>query len=369
MSPKKKIIVGAGMALVAIAVIAIGVSYHLAERNRHARNSPLVAAKQQQLANLKQLDAQMLAPGEAAWNPATRTATLRDSGRAGVGLFIRHTFFHIVGDIGFDVATLSALLEPTTSGAPVVLDDPTSFIFKPLHGDVVMPDSALTALFNDYLIDYPDTQLRDLTITSSDDGTLRVTGQTQKIPGLWLDFEMAGPVRLVDHHLFVYEPTRIEIAKIPAKGLLKVVRLQLSNLVQIDTEGAELSGDAIVLDLNHSLPPPTQAVHVADMRLDAAGLHLSFTSEHRPAWPEPVIDRDSYVLLEGGDLKTFRALITHVRMQLVAAGGGKLDTSLYDYRQQIVGGHFQATRAGELIAFMDPLPPTASAPSESPAHD
>tara|TARA_B100002049_G_scaffold130495_1_gene96620 strand:+ start:11909 stop:13039 length:1131 start_codon:yes stop_codon:yes gene_type:complete len=364
-----------GLALVGLALVVVGGGVALSFWTAHGQNgdapASLVVKKKRQLEALDKLDGGLLAPKEAAYNPQVRTPDLRDSGREGVALFIRHTFFRIAGDIGFDVGYLSAMLVPTSKGAPGILDDPTSFVFKPLHGDALMPASALTALFNDYLIDYPGTQLRDIRIQAHDDGTLQVNGQTQKVPGLWLDFEMRGPVRLVDHHLFVYEPDKIDIAKLPAKGLLDLIRLRLSSFVQIETEGAELSGDAIVLDLNHSLPPPTQDVHVASMSLDGAGLHLNFTSDYDPSWPEPILDRDSYITLAGGDLKTFRSLITHVRMQLVPAEPGKLDTSLYAYRQQITGGHFEATRAGELIAFLAPLaaPAAGTPPTPSDSGD
>ncbi|RJS94393.1 hypothetical protein [Salinisphaera sp. Q1T1-3] len=351
----KKILALATVLVVIIAGIGVALSYRAAHRSPRDGAAALVIAKKHQLAALDSLDNDLAAPDESQWNPLERDRTLRDSGRQGVGLFIRHAFFRVAGDIGFKVDTLSALLVPRDAGAPVILDDPSSFIFKPLHGDVVMPARALGALFNQYLTDYDSTQLRHLHVSTNADGTLDVVGQTQKVPGVWLPFEMHGPVRLMDGHLFVYTPDKIKIAKIPAKGLLKLIRLQMSQLVQIDTQGAELSGDSIVLDLNHALPPPEQDVHVSAMRIDSDGVHLSFRSPFDPEWPQPIVETDSYILLNGGDVKTFRSMLTHVRMQLVAADGGALDTSLYNYRQQIVGGHFDITPAGELVAHLATL--------------
>lgn len=352
------------VAMVTVLAVAVGVMYGV--REVHHGTPELVRAKQAQLTQIAKLPKELAPPGENKYNPLERNAGPRDSGRRGVGLFIRHTFFRIAGGIGFDTDTLSALLIPTDPPRPVTLDDPTSFVFKPLHGSVVMPPSALTALFNQYLLDYPGAQMRHLSVSTRDDGTLVVDGQTQKVPGLWLPFHMAGPVHLVKGHLFVYTPSQIKIAHLEAKGLLKAIRLQLSNFVQIDTEGAQLEGDSVVLDLNHALPPPAQDVHVSSMKIDHQGVHMRFTSAFDPKWPQPIVDTDSYILLDGGDVKTFRSLITNVRLQMVAGDGGRLDTSLYAYRQQIVHGHFEATPAGELVAYLAPYKPASYLPPAKP---
>lgn len=352
------------VAVLVLAAVAIGLMYAVQTVDRS--RAPLTQDKQTQLQHIEALPSALAPPDENQYNPLVRDSGPRDSGRKGVGLFIRHTFFRIAGGIGFDTDTLSALLVPTDPPRPVTLDDPTSFVFKPLHGTVVMPPSALTALFNQYLTDYPDTQLRNLNVSTADDRRLTVTGETQKVPGLWLPFTMSGPVRLEAGHLFVYQPDKIKIAHLEAKGLLKLIRLQLSKLVQIKTEGAQIKGNTIVLDLNHSLPPPEQDVHVSDLKIDHAGAHLAFTSPFHPQWPQPIVDTDSYVMLSGGDIKTFRSLITHVRMQLIAADGGKLDTSLYSYRQQITHGHFEITPAGELVAYLGAHHPAPYLPPASP---
>lgn len=366
MNNKKKWAAG-----VAISVLLLVVALLAMRLMQSASDAPppLTQQKKAQLAALQEATREALPSGADKYNPRVRDSSMRDAGRKGVGLFIDHAFFRIAGNIGFDVDKLSALLVPTDKQRPVTLDDPSSFVFKPLHGSVVMPASALTGLFNQYLTDYPGAQLRHLSVSTRDNGMLHVEGQTQKVPGLWLPFKMTGPIKLVAGHLFVYQPQKIEIARIKAKGLLDAINLQLSKLVQIDTEGAQLKGDNIVLDLNHSLPPPTQDVHVKSMHVDAAGLHLDFTSPYDPTWPKPILDTPSYILMDGGDIKTFRALITHVRMQLVAADGGKLDTSLYNYREQIVNGHFGVTTAGGLVAYMAPLKPASYIPPAQPEKD
>ncbi len=342
-------------AVIVLLAIAVGVmhAFEQVDRGRPA----LVGDKQSQLVHIQALPGALAPPDEDEYNPRVCDSGPRDSGRKGGPLFIRHAFFRMAGGIGFDTKTLSALLIPTDPARPVTLDDPTSFVFKPLHGSVLMPESALIALFNQYLTDYSGTQMRNLTVRTADGGRLPVKGQTRKLPGLCLPFEMSGTVQLKAGHLFVYTPHQIKIAHLEAKGLLKAIRLQLSNLIQIDTRGAALEGDDVVLDMNHSLSPPAQDVHVSSMKIDHQGVHLSFTSAFDPQWPEPIVDTESYILFGSGDVKTFRSLITNARMQLVARDGGKLDTSLYAYRRQIVHGHFKATPAGELVAYLAPYKP------------
>lgn len=162
---------------------------------------------------------------------------------------MRNTFFRVAGDIGFEAPELAGLLVPTEPPRPVILDDPTSFVFRPLSGSVIMPASALSALFNQYLANYDGTQLRNLSV-KTESGTLIVDGETSNIPGVWLPFHMQGKTKLVQGHLFVFDPDQVEVASIPAKSLLESINLQLSSLLDIKTEGAELEGNALVLDLN-----------------------------------------------------------------------------------------------------------------------
>ncbi len=341
--------------VIVVSVIAIG--WRLTQPD-HDGNSPIVVQKHQQLQALDEL-AQSHEEFAQAYNEQVREPSLRDSGRRGVGLFIKNSFFRIVDDIGFDAPELSALLIARSPPRPVTLDDPSSFVIKPLDGRIIMPPNALSALFNRYLVDYEDTQLRNIEVTTRQD-TLIVDGETQKIPGTWLPFHMVGTVRIVDGHIFVYEPDTIEIADIGAQGLLDAINLELSNLLEIETGGAEIQGNAVVLDLNHALPPPTQNMQVANMSVDEQGLHLEFTSEHEPAFPTPIVASDSYIMLQSGDVKTFRTVLTDVRLQMVAQSGGKLDVSLYGYRDQILNGLFDATPAGELVAYLAAYRPTST---------
>ena len=209
----------------------------------------------------------------------------------------------------------------------------------------------------------------NLTLFQQGAEDLIVEGETAKVPGLWLPFHMEGSVRVEQGHLFVYEPSKIEVAKIEAKGLLESIRLQLSSLLDIETQGAEFSGNNVVLDLNHSLPPPAQDVNVANMSIDEAGVHLTFSSDFNPEFPPTIVDSDSYVMIQGGDIKTFRAVITEARLQMVAQDGGKLDASLYSYREQILAGLFDATPAGELVAYLGPYQPADYLPPAQPEDD
>lgn len=332
-----------------LVIVAVLVVVRLVQSTGDAP-APITAEKRAQLRALDALsdrDAGLLPKA----NPQARDPGLRDSGRKGVGLSLRNTFFRIAGDVGFDAERLSALLVPNNPAEPVILDDPGSFVFKPLQGRVTMPPSGLTALFNQYLTAYPGSRMRALRVTT-ESGKLIVDGEVSQVPGVWLPFHMEGEVRLRDKHLVEYKPDKIEIADIGARGLLKTINLQLGNLVGIETGGARISGNRIVLDLDHALPPPTQDIRVAEMQLDKQGLHLTFTSGSDPEPPEPIVESDSYALLQGGDIKTMRILLTDVRLQMVARDGERLNVSLYNYRQQLRDGVLTATPGGGFVVYL-----------------
>lgn len=364
MAKKKKILfTGAGVVLLLIVALVV----MRAAQSVDDSPAPMITQKHAQLAALDELR-QAHDTYADEFNPRKRKPTLRDSGRDAVGLFIENTYFRIAGDIAFDTKHLSALLVPRDSSQPVIFDDPSSFVFHPLNGSVVMPPKALSALFNQYLTDYSDTQMRKITVKTQANRMI-VDGESSNIPGLWLPFHMEGSVSVKQGHLFVYEPDEIKVAKIEAKGLLEGINLQLSTLLQIDTEGAQLEGNNVVLDLNHALPPPAQDINVSKMSIDDAGVHLTFSSDFNPEFPPTIVKSDSYVMVQGGDIKTFRAVLTDVRLQMVAQDGGKLDASLYGYRDQITAGLFDATPAGELVAYLGPYQPVDYMPPSLPEDD
>lgn len=350
---KKKVglVVAAVLVLMAGAVLAMKLA-----QPQSSDAGTLVSAKRAQLASIDAYRSGQNAFSEG-FNPVVRDTSLRDSGRASVGLFMKNVYFRVAGEIAFDMKELSAVLTPRNPGDPVVLDDPTSFVFQPLHGEVTLPPIAVSALFNQYLTDYPDSQLRKIVATTTADGRLIVDGEAAKAPGVWLPFHMEGTVELSRGHLFVYQPDKIEIGDMETKGLLKAINLQLSTLLKIESQGAGFSGNHVVLDLNYALPPPEQDVHVERLQIDQDGVHLNITSDKNPDFPEPIVKSDSYIMLQGGDVRIQRAVITDARLQLLAEGGGKLDSSLYTYRKQVVDGVLDSTPAGEIAIYLGPYSP------------
>jgi len=365
MAKKKKTLLTA-VGVVVLVIVALIAMRMLQSVDRSP--APLMAEKDAQLQALDTLQANRKAYTES-FNPIVRERSLRDTGHKGVGLFINNAYFRIAGNIAFDVDQLSALLVPKKPDDPVIIDDPSSFVFTPLNGSVVINPEGLTALFNQYLVDYPDTQMRNLSVKTQK-GKLIVDGEASKIPGTWLPFHMEGPVTLQQGHYFIYNPQKVEIAGIGTKGLLNLVNVQLQDLLQIETEGTELKGkNNVVLDLNYALPPPQQDVQVADMSIDDAGVHLTFTSNFKPTPQEPIVNSDSYVMIQGGEVKTFRSVLTDVRLQMVAKDGGRLDASLYNYRAQILSGLFTITPAGELVAYLGPHEVADYVPTAQPEGD
>lgn len=337
------------LVVIAIAVVVgAGVVWRLS-LPEHNNQAPIIAFKRDQLTNLQTLDAELDAYANG-FIAQVRHASLRDSGRAGVGLFIQRTFFRIADGIGFQTPSLSAVLLPTQPPQPVSLDDPRSFVLKPLQGTIIMPPSALSALFNNYLFDYPSATLRHITINTKPN-TLIVDGELSEL-GLWLPFHMRGSMDLAAGHLLVFTPKTVTVEHLSAGALLDLINVELSSFLDIKTKGAEMQADAIVLDLNTSLPPPRLDAHVQSMTLDAQGLHLTFGSQHDPRLPTPIVDANSYIMLQGGDVKTFRSMVVGVRMQLVSRDGSQLDASLYGYRKQLLGGHFEVTPEGGLVAYL-----------------
>ena len=58
-------------------------------------------------------------------------------------------------------------------------------------------------------------------------------------------------------------------------------------------------------------------------------------------------------MIRGGDVKFFRAMTINSSILLMNKDAGKpLDFSLYDYREQILGGILKFTQDGTVLAYL-----------------
>lgn len=291
-------------------------------------------------------------------NKAPRAKSVRDSGTNVTSLEARDVHFAVTGDIGFHVHHLAASLEPANTGDPADFDDPRQFVIRIHSGEVTVPPKALTALFNEHILDYFGAPLNDLKVTTSD-GQLMAKGGARLwgwFPGLWLPLTLTGELVLDDKNQLIYAPEGVKVLGIPLGGLLRTLHIKLSWLLSLDREGALLAGSQLELNHRSVFPPPALSGNIAALRLSEAGLHLTFTDNPAAKFMAPPLPATSYLWIQSGDAKLYDIVVANARILVLPEKAGEpLHFDLYGYRQQVAGGTLYMNEDGLITAKLPPL--------------
>ncbi|KWH03918.1 hypothetical protein WT58_25265 [Burkholderia territorii] len=279
-------------------------------------------------------------------------------------IHLHNVDFNLSGDIGFHVEDLDVQLIAKRPGEPVDLDDPNQYDIRILGGSVVESWKAMSALFNNYLLDYSPRSLNDLQL-SADGQDLRVRGGIKlwnHVPGVWLPTDMKGSLSVLDDRHLAFRPSQVSVLGIPQAKLLRSLGIELASLTPLQRRGAELRGDTLVLDQYTVFPPPVLNGKLGQATVERDGLRLTFRrAADAPALKRPQIDAPSYMWMEGGDMKMFNVLELNVRALIRnSAQAGAMRFDLYDYRSQVAQGSVRMLPDGTLVVDMGTPNPLAS---------
>ncbi|KUY92492.1 MULTISPECIES: hypothetical protein [unclassified Burkholderia] len=279
-------------------------------------------------------------------------------------IHLHNVDFNLSGDIGFHVEDLDVQLVAKRPGEPVDLDDPNQYDIRILGGTVVESWKAMSALFNNYLLDYSPRSLNDLQL-SADGQDLRVQGGIKlwnHVPGVWLPTDMKGSLSVLDDRHLAFRPSQVSVLGIPQATLLRSLGIELASLTPLQRRGAELRGDTLVLDQYTVFPPPVLNGKLGQATVERDGLRLTFRRvTDAPTPKRPQIDAPSYMWMEGGDMKMFNVLELNVRALIRnSAETGPMRFDLYSYRSQVAQGSVRMLPDGTLVVDMGKPNPLAS---------
>ncbi|KUZ63741.1 hypothetical protein WI36_30270 [Burkholderia ubonensis] len=337
-------------------------------------NDSFLAAQQSTLRDVRQhWEANALAAGDAA-RPGMQQVAMRRGTNApfderhvsnrSPSIHLRNVDFNLSGDIGFHVEELDVQLVAKRPVEPVDLDDPNQYDIRILGGTVVASWKAMSALFNDYLLDYSPRSLNHLQL-SADGRSLRVQGGIKlwnHVPGVWLPTDMKGSLTVLDDRHLAFSPSEVSVLGIPQAKLLRSLGVELASLTPLRRRGAELRGDSLVLDQYTVFPPPVLNGKLATATVERDGLRLTFRRvSDAPTPKRPPISAPSYMWMEGGDMKMFNVLELNVRALIQnSADAGPMRFDLYGYRNQVAQGSVRMLPDGTLVVDLGRPNPLAA---------
>ncbi|MFU6555991.1 hypothetical protein ACM79U_05215 [Pseudomonas aeruginosa] len=291
-----------------------------------------------------------------------RTAGPADSGQDGVGILLRNVDMYLRGNIGFHVPEVKGWLVPNRVGQPVDFDRPQDMHFQVMEGEVLLSTRQLANLFNEHILAYDGTMLKDFRMSSAA-GRLEVEGRVRPLGvGPWLPLRLGGGVEVdAASGALVYRPDQLKVIGLPLYGAMSLVGLPMSALVSLDRPGASLVGSAMRLDYRKVFPLLGIDGHVQEAWLDDQGLHLRFSQapgQPSPVFSPPAAAGPSFLWLQSGDLKIFEILITYAQVLLKTETPDQVLTfNLQDYRKVLATGTTQVNEDG---TFFMQVPPYAN---------
>lgn len=281
-------------------------------------------------------------------------------------IHVSNVDFFIAGKIGFHVRSLDAQMVPKQPGQPVDLDNPGQYDIHILAGEVVEPWPAMSALFNDYLLDYSPRSLNDLQLTADGDA-LRVTGGIKlwnHVPGVWLPTQMSGRIDVIDDRHIAFTPSSVKVLGVPQAGMLRALDIPLASLTPFARKGAVLRGNSLVFDQHTVFPPPVLQGRLASAKVTPEGLVLEFKREpDAPLARPPQQAGRSFVWIESGDIKMFNSLVVNGRTLIHDRDPDSiLHFDLYGYRRDVANGQVVMDQSGALDVRLANPPPAGARP-------
>ncbi|MBO9470029.1 hypothetical protein J7355_07950 [Endozoicomonas sp. G2_2] len=258
-------------------------------------------------------------------------------------LFARNAGLHFDVGIGFTLESLTASAYPSDPAEPLRLGDPTAFRIVVHSGRVIMSADELAALLNRYSFAFEGAPLRRIRITTRD-GQLGFAGQYYRDG--WVDFTMHGALEVENPQTLKFVADEITVAGHPAAELLAAAHVELDDILDVSANGVVLSGNTIRLHVLDMFPPPAMQLSVRAAQVRDDGVVLDVDDGVDVPALEPTSDADSYVLVQGGDVKIMRTVVRGANLELLPIDAGmRLNLSLYQYRRQVVAGYFNFERS------------------------
>ncbi|MGC2109441.1 MAG: hypothetical protein WA655_07980 [Candidatus Korobacteraceae bacterium] len=258
------------------------------------------------------------------------------------------------------VRWLRGQMRPTKAGVVPSFDDPNSFTLAVQDGVIALSLADVAAVLNGGGL--KGTPLSNVSL--ADQGQqLKLNGTLHK--GLPLPIEMISDVRATPDGRIDLHATKLRVLKLPVTGLLKSLKVNLSDLV--DSKGAtgiQISGDDIYINPEQFLPAPHIQGKLTDVHLGSKTGDLISVFGTARADVVKVKEWRNFIRLRGGTVNFGKLTMNYSDLFLIDISNDEwFNFDLARYQEQLVNGRIQMTPEAGLRIFMpgiDKIPSNAA---------
>lgn len=254
------------------------------------------------------------------------------------------------GATGFRVYVrwLRGLMVRTSRNINPSFDEPDSFVLDVKTGVIHTNVGDLANFLNGEVSKAP---FRNITL-SGDGDTIKLHGTLHKI--IPLPVEMIATIGVAPGNRVQIHVTKLNVLKIPLKGLLGGFHVEVANLFQPGIPGIEVTGNDIFMDTQKLLPPPhirgeLTSVRIVNPDVEEVYGNASGDITRVEQWR-------NYLQLNGGTIDFGKLTMHHVDLIMIdLSNDAWFDLDLSNYQEQLVNGYTRMTPQAGLQIFMPDL--------------
>jgi hypothetical protein len=262
--------------------------------------------------------------------------------------------FHVGHGVELRVLYLTGQLAGTAAGKVPTFDDVNSYVIEIDSARVSMTAGSLTNLMNNVLFAGPNAPIKDLRVEVEGD-ELRQTGTLKK--GVSVPFTMHASLGVTPDGKLRLHPTSLKAAGIIPKGLLEFFGVHLNTLLKVRSESPmQVSGDDLLLDPEHALPPPRIRGKLTKAWIADGVVFEQFGDEKPTRSITPPVASRNFMYYRGGTLRFGKLTMVDTDLLLVDDDpSDPFDFSPAQYKDQLVAGYSKTTADNGLVTHMPDL--------------
>lgn len=198
----------------------------------------------------------------------------------------------------------------------------------------------------------PGAPLKNISIQPDGD-QLKLHGTVHKI--IPLPIELVGTLSPTSDGLVRFHVTKLDVLKIPLKGLLGGFHVQLADLVHAtNVPGVQIADNDIIFDTQKLLPPPHIRGQLTTVRVATPDIEVIYGNA--PNDEAKLAQWHNFLRLRGGSLDFGKLTMHDVDLTMIDASQDPwFDLDLVNYQAQLVNGYTRMTAQAGLEIFMPDL--------------
>jgi hypothetical protein len=257
------------------------------------------------------------------------------------------------------VRWLKGRLARARSNVNPSFDDPESFYLDISTGVLRANIGDLANFLNTGLTDSP---LKNIKL-SGDGDQINLTGTLRK--GVALPIQLSGTISAAGDNRIHVHVTKLNVLKLPLKGLLGIFHVSLADLFHKSVNGLEIVGNDLFFDTQKLLPPPHIRGHLTKVHVVNPDLEEVFGDATEDV--ERVEQWRNFLRLNGGTLDFGKLTMNNVDLIMIDISTDPwFDLDLVNYQSQLTHGYTRVTAESGLQIFM---PDRREIPLSKPKQD